>query len=82
VSQSFADDLDRHAGLEEQGRMGVSQVMEPNPGQAGSMRETPLMLGKIHTLIKIGTTWSFGAAMPAAPAVMATRARAATASGP
>jgi hypothetical protein len=32
VSESFTDDLDRHAGLEEQGGVGVSQVVEPNPG--------------------------------------------------
>ena len=39
MAEAFADDLDRHAGLEQQGRVGVAQVVEPHPGQAGSTHE-------------------------------------------
>jgi hypothetical protein len=51
MSESFTDDLDRYAGLEEQGRMGVSQVVEPNPGQAGSTDE---LRERIRQQLRVG----------------------------
>src|SRR5438552_2649856 len=39
VAESFADDLDRHAGLEQQRGVGVSQVMEAESWETGSAHE-------------------------------------------
>lgn len=35
VPEAFGDDLDRHAGLEEQGGVGVAEVVEPERWQTG-----------------------------------------------
>jgi hypothetical protein len=39
VSESFADDLDRHAGFEKQRGVGVSQVVEADARKTGSVHE-------------------------------------------
>jgi hypothetical protein len=39
VAEAFADDLDRHAGLQEQRRVRMPQVVEPSPRHAGTRDE-------------------------------------------
>ena len=39
VPEAFGDDLDRCAGLEEQGGVGVAEVVEPDRWQSGACDE-------------------------------------------
>ena len=55
VTEAFADDLERDAGLQQQGGMGVAQVVKPDARQAGTRAQPVEGLGE-HVWMQ----WSSG----------------------
>ena len=47
VAEAFTDHLDRHAGLEQEGCVGMPHVVEPDPGKVHLRDETLEGLGEV-----------------------------------